>query len=181
MTFSKEKFDRVFALHEKTMESAGEVTGDTESADFRFWSDEQIHAHLIRAESIIVATVSNIMRSGNDFFAIAKVVFRTKFGFLSKIRKFPKNLNFHQKSKIFTKNQKFSPEIKNFHQKFKFSSIIEIFFNIYVLPRPIFFVKYSFLLKIEIMVRNLNLVNNFKILILIQILIKKIILQKSLF
>ena len=127
MTFSKEKFDLVFALHEKTMESAGEVTGDTESADFRFWSDEQIHAHLIRAESIIVATVSNIMRSGNDFFAIAKVVFRTKFGFLSKIRKFPKNLNFHQKSKIFTKNQKFSPEIKNFHQKFKFSSIIEIF------------------------------------------------------
>ena len=75
MSFETDIFTKTINNAEKTL-IATEILSTQQG--YRYWSDEQLHACLIRAESIIFKTIANIMQSGTDIFAIAKACFNIR-------------------------------------------------------------------------------------------------------
>lgn len=80
MTFKDEDFKKAIACADITLklsdqlakESLGaKLRGTFDSGRYKNWSDERVHAILVRAEALVFKTAVSVMSSGTDIFAIA--------------------------------------------------------------------------------------------------------------
>lgn len=81
MTFAPDDFQHAIDVADETLKHSDILSKESltsringnlfDSNRTRHWSDERVHAYLVRAESIVFKTVAGIMSSGTDIFAIA--------------------------------------------------------------------------------------------------------------